>query len=81
MIFFAFDRDEYADWRGFYYDYEEVAPGPVCETTDEVVEQIRLVDSDFDPSRIRAFRTKFMSSCDGCATERIVSYVFGDAEH
>lgn len=81
MIFFAFDRDEYADWRGFYYDYEEVAPGPVCETTDEVVEQIRLADSDFDPSRIRAFRTKFMSSCDGCATERIVSYVFGDAEH
>lgn len=79
MVFFAFDRDEYADWRGFYYDYEEMAPGPICETTEEVVEQIRLADNDFDPSRIRAFRIKFMSSCDGHATERIVSYVFGDA--
>lgn len=76
MVFFAYDREDYADWRGFYYDYEELAPGPICETTEEVVEQIRLAD-DFDPSRVRAFRDKFMSSCDGHATDRIMDHVFG----
>ena len=29
LIFFAFDKDEYDDWRGFYYDYEDMTPGPV----------------------------------------------------
>lgn len=80
MIFFAYDRDEYADWRGFYYDYEELAPGPICETTEEVIEQIRLADEGFDPSRVKAFRAKFMSSCDGHATDRIVDRVFGEAQ-
>lgn len=76
MIFFAYDREDYADWRGFYYDYEELAPGPICETTKEVIEEIRLADSNFDPSRVKAFRAKFMSSCDGHATDRIIEAVF-----
>lgn len=80
MIFFAYDREDYADWRGFYYDYEELAPGPICETTEEVIEQIRLADRDFDPSRVKAFRAKFMSSCDGRATDRIIEKVFSGDE-
>jgi len=28
MIFFAYDLDEYFDWRGFYYNYDELTPGP-----------------------------------------------------
>ena len=76
MIFFACDREDYADWRGFYYEYEELAPGPICETTEEVIEQIRLADDSFDSSRVKAFRAKFMSSCDGHATDRIIETVF-----
>lgn len=76
MIFFAYDRDDYADWRGFYYEYEELTPGPICETTEEVIEQICLASDSFDPSRVRAFRAKFMSSCDGHATDRIIETVF-----
>lgn len=78
MIFFAYDRDEYADWRGFYYDYETLAPGPICVTTEEVIEQICLAESEFDPVQVRDFRQKFMSACDGRATERIVQKVFGE---
>ena len=51
MIFFACDREDYADWRGFYYEYEELAPGPICETTEEVIEQSRLADDSCDSSR------------------------------
>ena len=34
MLFFAYDLDEYFDWRGFYYDYNELTPGPVCKTNE-----------------------------------------------
>jgi CDP-ribitol ribitolphosphotransferase len=34
----------------------------------------------FDPARIAAFRERFMSACDGHATDRICEEVFGDAE-
>lgn len=40
MVFFAFDQGEYADWRGFYYDYDALTPGPVCTSTEEVVQAI-----------------------------------------
>ncbi len=77
MIFFAYDLDSYFDWRGFYYNYDEMTPGPVCRDIDELIEAIRSVREDFDPSQIIRFRERFMSACDGHATERIEKLVFG----
>lgn len=78
MIFFAFDMDEYLDWRGFYYPYEELVPGPICKTTREVIQAIRKAEYGENRERIRAFRQKFMSACDGHAKERILARAFGD---
>ena len=77
MIFFAYDLDEYFDWRGFYYDYFELAPGPVCKTNEEMIDYIKHIDERFDRDKVIAFREKFMASCDGHATERIKDIVFG----
>lgn len=79
LAFFAYDKADYDDWRGFYYDYDELTPGPVCATTAEVIHWLAESERAFDTSRIDAFRAKFMSACDGHATERIVRAVFGDA--
>ncbi len=78
MIFLAHDLDEFFDWRGFYYDYDELTPGPVVKTTDEVIEYISNINERFNKAEVAAFRQKFMSSCDGHATERIVETVFGE---
>lgn len=77
MIFFAYDLDEYFDWRGFYYDYFELAPGPICKTNEEMIDYIKHIDERFDRDKVIAFREKFMASCDGHATERIKDIVFG----
>ena len=77
MLFFAYDKDDYDDWRGFYYDYEEMTPGPVVKTTEEVVDYIANLEERYDPAVVRAFREKFMSACDGHATERICEFVMG----
>ena len=73
MLFFATDKEDYEDWRGFYYPYEEMTPGPVVSDTDELVGAIKELSSNFDASEVIAFREKFMSACDGKATERIIA--------
>ncbi|MCR2037850.1 CDP-glycerol glycerophosphotransferase family protein [Adlercreutzia caecimuris] len=77
MAFFAFDKDEYDDWRGFYYDYETLTPGPVCETTGQIIEYVQGLKDGFDPTEVREFKEKFMRSCDGRSTTRIIEEVFG----
>ncbi|MBQ5969560.1 MAG: CDP-glycerol glycerophosphotransferase family protein [Clostridia bacterium] len=77
MLFLAHDLEKFFDWRGFYYDYEELAPGPIVTNTTGVIDFILNVDERFDRERVHAFREKFMSACDGHATERIMDDVFG----
>ncbi len=79
MIFFAYDLEEYFDWRGFYYDYHELAPGPVFRTNEEIIDYICHVKERFDAARVARFREHFMSACDGHSTERILKLVFGDS--
>ncbi len=76
MLFYAYDLDDYNDWRGFYYPYEQMTPGPVCRTMDELTGQIKNLLDSFDPESLIEFRERFMSACDGHATERIMEMVF-----
>lgn len=70
-------KADYDDWRGFYYDYDELTPGPVVATTEELIAYIKQAASGFDASEVRAFRDRFMSACDGHSTDRIFDYVTG----
>lgn len=80
MIFFAYDLDNYYDWRGFYYDYREFVPGPIYTTNEEMIDYIKHVDKKFDREQVVAFREKYMSACDGHATDRIWNMVFEDGK-
>jgi len=75
MIFFAYDLEEYFVQRNFYYDYETFVPGPIAKTTEEIIRQIQNIDRTFDPERVRVFREKFMSSCDGNSVDRIFKHL------
>ena len=79
MAFFAYDLDDYNDWRGFYYDYDEMTPGPVVRDTAALACYIQKASAPggFDPTEVRAFKQKYMSACDGHATERICQAVVG----
>lgn len=77
MLFFAYDIADYDDWRGFYYPYEEMTPGPVFTENGPMIAYIRDVEQRFDRETVRAFREKFMSACDGHATDRIMESFFG----
>lgn len=80
LIFFAYDLEDYFDWRGFYYDYNELAPGLIARTNREMIDYIQHIDTRFDKQAIIDFKDKFMSSCDGHATQRILEYAFDNLE-
>ncbi|MUV37298.1 Teichoic acid poly(glycerol phosphate) polymerase [Lentibacillus sp. JNUCC-1] len=79
MIFFVYDIEDYRDnLRGFYFDFERKAPGPLVKTTDELLEVIEEIDQNgYQPSETTdAFRERFCYLEDGHATERVVNAVF-----
>lgn len=41
MIFYAFDLDQFYDYRGFYYPYDySFLPGPYVKTNEELINAI-----------------------------------------
>lgn len=75
MLFYVYDLEEYIDKRGLYYDFDEITPGPLCKTNEEMIDYIKNIDTRFDKQEVIDFKNKFMCSCDGHATERIIKYM------
>ena len=74
MVFLAPDLVEYRDDnRGFYLDYHETVPGPVCLTTAEVVATLSAPDTF--ASRREAFRARFAPHDDGKASARVIDEI------
>ncbi|HET8615705.1 MAG TPA: CDP-glycerol glycerophosphotransferase family protein [Actinomycetales bacterium] len=80
MVFFTWDLESYRDeLRGFYFDLEAQAPGPLVRTTEEVAEMLQTlpaVQAQY-AERYAAFRERFCSLEDGEASRRVVKAVWG----
>ncbi|GAA0604914.1 CDP-glycerol glycerophosphotransferase family protein [Virgibacillus siamensis] len=74
MIFYAYDQEEYAESRGFWEDYEEMVPGPVVETTREVIDVIR--NDKYDLQQVRQFADTWNQYSNGNSSENLVSNLF-----
>jgi CDP-glycerol glycerophosphotransferase len=75
MLFFTYDLEHYRDrLRGFYFDFEAEAPGPLLATSDEVIDAIRDVDTMARryQDAYRAFAERACDLDDGFATVRVV---------
>lgn len=74
MIFLCPDIDEYASKRGFYFDFEELAPGPILRDgskLSETLENLESLKTEY-AQRYLAWRQKFNSLEDGRASSRVV---------
>lgn len=82
MIFFTPDMDEYRDQlRGVYLDLEEVGPGPMATTQDEVLAIIRDID-EVAPrfaERYAKWQADYTPWDDGGSSERVLSRFLVDA--
>jgi len=79
MLFFTYDLRYFRDeLRGFYFDLEEVAPGPLLSTSKELVDAIADLDAVTaqHAGRYERFRETFCHLEDGHATERVLDLLF-----
>jgi len=82
MLFFTYDLEHYRDaLRGFYFDFEREAPGPLLQDTDEVIDRLRDIPAMArDHARAYdAFVERFCHLDDGHAADRVIDAVFGAA--
>ncbi|WP_312608715.1 CDP-glycerol glycerophosphotransferase family protein [Mammaliicoccus sciuri] len=74
ILFFAYDKDEYAnDIRGFYLPYESDLPGPVFETSEALIDYIKSMQYEDIPQSdtYKTFNHKYNHLDDGEATKRV----------
>ena len=75
MIFFSYDLERYRDSvRGFYFDLEPLAPGPVVRTSDDVIaalQHLPEVRATY-AERYAEFRQTFCHLEDGHAGDRLM---------
>ncbi len=83
IISFVYDLEHYRDdLRGFYVDLEEIAPGPMVRTSDEVIDAVARLDEleHQYADRRAAFRERFGSLEDGHASDRVIDATFAETE-
>jgi CDP-glycerol glycerophosphotransferase len=79
MLFFTYDFDSYQEEiRGFYVPYEETVPGPLLQTTGEVIEALRDIEgvAGSHQERYERFVEQFCELDDGAAAARVVDRIF-----
>lgn len=76
MLFFAFDKTQYAFSRGFHRDYEKSAPGKVCYTFEELLEAFR--NQDFEYEKVEEYIRYHFDYIDSNASDRVIDWLVYD---
>lgn len=80
MYFLTPDLEHYRDTeRGFYFDFEAGAPGPIASKTEDLLAAILSEDAAAEQHSLRykVFLERFAPDDDGAAAGRIVRAVWG----
>lgn len=83
MLFFTYDLEHYRDTlRGFYFDFEREAPGPLLSTSKELVDAVRDIDRVSETYResYERFHETYCELDDGHASARVVDRMLSMAE-
>lgn len=72
MYFHAYDLEHYRDTlRGFYFDFESAAPGPLVTDTAALVAALRAPENRVPSAAYERFRETFCDLDDGTAAARL----------
>lgn len=74
MLFYAFDYDDYDTDRGFYEPFEDIVPGKIVKTMDELI--TALENQDYEKEKLEGFLKKNFKYLDGKSTDRTIDLIF-----
>ena len=72
IIFYCPDSEEYLQKNGFYLDFPQDLPGDYCENFSQLLNVIEHPNPDID---YEEFKKRYMESCDGHSTEKVVKLI------
>lgn len=76
ILIYAFDKDWYLNKdRGFYFDFEKTAPGPVLTDMDSLIQAVKNRNWNLD--KAKAFARLHNDFFDGKSAKRVVDYYWG----
>ncbi|MFC3687964.1 CDP-glycerol glycerophosphotransferase family protein [Aquipuribacter hungaricus] len=78
VLVLAYDLEHYRDvLRGFYFDLDEITPGPVLRTSEEAIDALADLDGvrAAYEDRYERFRDRFCHAEDGRAADRVLDLV------
>lgn len=79
IIFYTYDYEKYAEEiRGFYFNLEDEAPGPIVRTTEKLIEAIQTAEENVEGKYKKLyenFRKKYNHLDDGRASERVIDLI------
>jgi CDP-glycerol glycerophosphotransferase len=78
LAFLTYDLADFQHrLRGFYFDLEDEAPGPLVETTAELIAVLRDIDTTRTQyaERYARFRERYCHLEDGHATDRVLEWL------
>lgn len=73
IIFYPYDMASYTDQRGLYFNYQDVAPGPIVENPDGLLREMKKVLQGIDESQgeRELIRQLFFDYKDGNSAKRV----------
>ena len=76
MLIFASDYENYKNnLRGFYFDLFDEFPGPISQTTEDLIREIKFYDFENYVDKYQSFLKKFTEYESGNASKQIVNLI------
>ena len=76
IFLYAPDYKTYFFKSDSYFNFEEIAPGPIFTDATELTKALADIEN-YDATKLNAFRDKYLTNCDGKVIERIVDNILG----
>jgi CDP-glycerol glycerophosphotransferase (TagB/SpsB family) len=78
MIFYPYDLEEYSKERGLWGAYEDLVPGPIAQSTGEIIQLIK--ENRFDMAKVQEFAKKWNQYSKGHSSKNIIDFLYGMEE-
>lgn len=77
MYFYCYDIEKYKNvLRGFYFDFEDEAPGPISFTTGALIDDIKADRAGEYREKYERFNEKYNPWDNGEASKKVLEYLF-----
>lgn len=77
LILFVPDYYEYVQTRGFYIPYKSI-PGRIVKKGEDLYKDLLSEYNNFNSEKMVQFSNKYMGSCDGNSTEKIINILLNE---